>query len=140
MIKLTRASDMWTFKPAKTQADELLAELKSERKALRLAERCCGKLEVLNTTISEDADNRESELLQIIEDRDKMIQERDDRIEQLESTIRLRELDIRGLMGIVERDRQRVEAEAAVEVARAEAAALRANQQQSGGHHRAFIP
>lgn len=129
---------MWTFKPPVTGEDELRAELMAERRARKSAERCCKTLEDLNTAISEDATGRENELLGVIEDRDKTIVERDNRIEELGTVVRLREEEIKGLVGIIRRDRERIEAETAIEVTRAEMAARRIQGEQR--HQHGFLP
>lgn len=122
------------FKPAITGEDELRAELRSERKAAKAIIKRADKV----VGLLEEAMERQDELLRVIEDRDATLTNRDTRIEELEATIRLRELEEKGLTRIIERDRQRIEAETAIEVARAEAAALGRDQHQQGVH-RGFI-
>lgn len=130
---------MWTFKPAMTGEDELRAKLRAERKARKSAERCCNKLKALNAAMSREADKREAELLQTIEERDKITAEREKRIEELEVLVKLREREMDGLTDIIKRDRQRVEAETAIEVARRELAAYQVRGEERGQHGR-FIP
>lgn len=125
---------MWTFKVAPTTEDELRAHIREYRRAASAANKTAQKIgERLQEALV-----RENDLQQIIDERDKLLMARDNRIEEQETVVRLRELEIRGLTEIIERDRQRVDAEKAIEVARAELAAHRSQGEQRG--HHAFVP
>ena len=140
---------MWTIRLPVTGEDELRAEVKAERKARKAAEKQCGKLEKAYDAMAEQWSKDERDLMGEMSNRDKvaaeretellrMAQERDNRIEDLEVLVRLRERELEGAVGIIQRDRQRIEAETAIEVARAELAAYRSQGEQRGQH--AFIP
>ncbi len=125
---------MWTFRPAATVEDDLRVKLRASRRQLRASEFVLKKVSEARDEVIKRADKaaeREKDLL-------RAAAERDNRIEELETVIRLREEEIKGLTGIIGRDRQRVEAETAIEVARAETAARRIQGEQR--HQHGFLP
>ncbi len=136
---------MWTFRPAATVEDDLRVKLRAERKAKRAALRAAltahkRGVKAISTIINtrdelaallDEAAEREKEFLQTAA-------KRDSQIEELEIIVRLREEEIKGLASIINRDRQRVEAETAIEVARAETAARRIQGEQR--HQHGFLP
>ncbi len=136
---------MWTFRPAATVEDELRVKLRAERRGRRADRKAAWLTTAQERETALAIAKRRDELAALLDkaaEREKDLlraaAERDNRIEELETVIRLRAEEIKGLTGIIERDRQRVEAETAIEVARAETAARRIQGEQR--HQHGFLP
>jgi len=124
---------MWTFQPRETPHDRTRRRLRERSKMLKAAQAEIENLKGRLETLRRDHEQAIAHYTEVERDRDA-------RIEELETLVKLREMEMRGLSEVIERDRERVKAEAAVEVARAESAAMRARHEQQGGGHHAWLP